>query len=153
MVTFRQRSQLFTNKGNFSLLLTLKSLIFDMNVCMCPPQTRTTGTGPSERLRGRPRPPPEEPRRPTGSTRTDSTEADWPPLACRPDQRLSTTAALALSSPTKVIVRFVFVLFIIFSPPDSGLYTKEQIGTENWTCFFFLLLLLSFLPFLPPLLN
>lgn len=70
--------------------------------------------GPNERLPERPLPLPEEPRRPTGSIHTDSTEADSPPLACRPDQFLSTTAALALSSPTKVIVRFVFVLFIIF---------------------------------------
>lgn len=70
--------------------------------------------GRSEQLQERLLPPPEEPRRPTGSIHTDSTEADSPPLACRPDQFLSTTAALALSSPTKVIVRFVFVLFIIF---------------------------------------
>ncbi len=83
-----------------------------------------TGMGPSEQFQGRPLPPPEVPRRLTGSTHTDSTEADSPPLTCRPDYRLSTTAALALSSPTKVIVRFVFGLVFSY----TGLYTREQIG-------------------------
>lgn len=81
-----------------------------------------TGTGPSEQRR--PLPPPEVPRRLTGSTRIDSTEADSPPLTCRPEYRLSTTAALALSSLTKVIVRFVFGLVFSY----TGLYTREQIG-------------------------
>ncbi|XP_019713732.1 KH domain-containing, RNA-binding, signal transduction-associated protein 1b isoform X2 [Hippocampus comes] len=64
---------------------------------------RMTGTAPSERLRAKPRRRPEEvPRRPTGSTRTNSTEAEPPsPLQGCPDERLSTTAALALSSPTQ----------------------------------------------------
>lgn len=80
-----------------------------------------TGTGPSEQ--GRSLPPPEVPRRLTGSTHTDSTEADSSPLTCRPEY-LSTTAALALSSLTKVIVRFVFGLVFSY----TGLYTREQIG-------------------------
>lgn len=82
-----------------------------------------TGMGPSEQLE-RPFPPPEVPRRPTGSTHTDSTEADTPPLMCRPDYRLSTTAAVALSSPTKVIVRFVFGLVFFL---HRTLYERE-----NW---------------------
>lgn len=91
---------------------------------MCPLQARMTGMGPSDQFKGRLLPPPEVPRRLTGSTHTDSTEADSPPLSCRPDYRLSTTAALALRSSTKVIVRFVFGLVVSY----TGLYTREQIG-------------------------
>ncbi|XP_051925907.1 KH domain-containing, RNA-binding, signal transduction-associated protein 1b isoform X2 [Hippocampus zosterae] len=67
------------------------------------PLPRMTGTAPSERLRAKPRPRPEEvPRQPTGSTRTHSTEAEPPShLQGCPDERLSTAAALALSSPTQ----------------------------------------------------
>lgn len=44
--------------------------------------------------------------------------------------------------------------FIYYFSPSTGLYTREQIGTENWTCFFFFFdifrfLFPSFLPSFP----
>lgn len=88
-----------------------------------------TGTGHSEQRR--PLPPPEVARRPTGRTHTDSTEADSPPLTCCPEYRLSTTAALALSSLTKVIVRFVFGLFLHWTLYERTNW-ELKIGTVFW---------------------
>lgn len=79
--------------------------------------------GPREQLQGRPLLRPEVPRRPTGSTHTDSIEVEPEFLKCPPDYRLSPTAALALSNPTKVIVSFVFGLVFSY----TGLYTSEKI--------------------------
>lgn len=90
-------------------------------------QARMTGTGPSEQ--GRPFP---HLRRLTGTTHTDSTEADSPTLTCCHDCRLSTTAAVALSILTKVIVRFVFGSVFSY----IGLYTTEQIGNRKSELFF-----------------
>ena len=49
-------------------------------VCVCPLQTKVTGTVTSGRLQERPLCPPGVPRRLTESIRTNSTEADSPPL-------------------------------------------------------------------------
>lgn len=52
---------------------------------------------------------------------------------CCPDYQLSTMAALALSNPTKVIVRFVFGLVFF---PHRTLYEREH-NTRNWKILFF----------------
>ncbi|CAG04695.1 unnamed protein product, partial [Tetraodon nigroviridis] len=75
------------------------------------PMTRVTGTVTNGRLQERPLCPPEVPRRLTESIRTNSTEADAPPLNGSPPSSSCLPWQLALSSPTKVIVRFVFGSF------------------------------------------
>lgn len=82
MITDTERAQKHTSpmvRKKESLGADSRKSIRDWT-CLCVLQTRVTGTVPSGRLQGRPLLPPEVPRRRTESIRTNSTEADAPPL-------------------------------------------------------------------------